>query len=118
MSGFPILELPVKTSPPAAAKSGGAETRLRSTQAVNGYNLKASDGIVGHICDFMMDSRTWAIRQLVIKTGNRFSGGEVQVETSAVDRISYDESTVFVHLTKETIEKSAANPLAPVGAAD
>ena len=33
---------------------------------------------IGHICDFMMDAHTWAIRQLVVKIGHRFSGSEVQ----------------------------------------
>ena len=59
--------------------------------------------MVGHVCDFMMDDQSWAIRQLVIKTGHRFSGKEVQIPTSQVDRISYEESTVFVKLTMEAL---------------
>ena len=66
----------------------------------------------------MMDAQSWAIRQLVIKTGHRFSGKEVQIPTSKVDRISYEESTVFVNLTREAVEQSPAHHLAPVGAAD
>ena len=123
MSGFPILELPAKPLPgePAAARGRrpkNADAHLRSTQAVNGYHLQASDGKIGHVCDFMMDDQSWAIRQLVIKTGHRFSGKEVQIPTSKVDRISYDESTVFVNLTVEAVEQSPAHHLAPVGAAD
>jgi hypothetical protein len=74
--------------------------------------------MIGHICDFMMDDQNWAIRQLVIKTGHRFSGKEVQIPTSKVDRISYEESTVFVNMTSEAVEQSPAHHLAPVGAAD
>ena len=122
MSGFPILELPA-TSPgePATASSPQperADAHLRSTQAVNGYQLQASDGMIGHVCDFMMDAQSWAIGQLVIKTGHRFSGKEVLIPTKAVDRISYEESTVFVNLTREAVEQSSAHELAPVGAAD
>ena len=84
---------------------------------MNGYHLQASDGTIGHVCDFMMDDQSWAIRQLVIKTGHRFSGKEVQIPTSQVDRISYDESTVFVNLTSEAVEQSPAHHLAPGGAA-
>ncbi|MGA2867457.1 MAG: PRC-barrel domain-containing protein [Verrucomicrobiota bacterium] len=122
MSGFPILELPPRPLPgePATAsgRSESADAHLRSTQAVNGYRIQASDGTIGHICDFMMDDQSWAIRQLVVKTGHRFSGKEVEIPTSKVGRISYEESTVFVNLTGEAVEQSPAHHLAPVGAVD
>jgi hypothetical protein len=63
----------------------------------------------------MMDDQSWAIRQLVIKTGHRFSGKEVQILTSTVDRISYDESTVFVNLSTEAIEQNPARLLVSDG---
>ena len=123
MSGFPILELPAKPLPSEQAAAidpqhENADAHLRSTQTVNGYHIKASDGMIGHVCDFMMDAQSWAIRQLVIKTGHRFSGKEVQIPTSKVDRISYPDSTVFVNLTGEAVEQSPAHHPAPVGAAD
>ena len=122
MSGFPILELPAKPLPgepasPLGAQLKSADAHLCSTQAVKGYNLQATDGIIGHVGDFMMDDQSWAISQLVIKTGHRFSGKEVQIPANQVDRISYDESTVFVHMTKEAVEQSPEHHLAPDGAA-
>jgi hypothetical protein len=123
LSGFPILELPATALPsePAAAfgpQPEAADAHLRSTQAVNGYHLQASDGIIGHVCDFIMDAQSWAIRQLTVKTGHRISGKEVQIPTRMVDRVSYPDSTVFVNLTTEAVQQSPARPLAPVGAAD
>jgi hypothetical protein len=122
MGGFPILELPAKPLPSEPATTIGpqperADAHLRSTQAVNGYHLQASDGIIGHVCDFMMDDKSWAIGQMVIKTGHRLSGKEVLIPVSKVDRISFDESTVFVNLTKEGIEQSPEPHLVPVGVA-
>ena len=121
MSGFPILELPATPLPSEPAKAIGpqperADAHLRSTQAVNGYHLQASDGTIGHICDFMMDDQSWAIRELVIKIGHRFSGKEVQIPTSLVDRISYEKSTVSVNLTSEAVQQSPTHHLAAVGA--
>jgi hypothetical protein len=118
MRGFPILE------PPAGFSSGEPEASigpklkstdadLRSTQAVSGYHLQATDGIVGHVCDFLMDDKSWAINQLVVKTGHRFTGKEVQIPINQVERISYKESTVFVKLTKEAVEKSPEHRLIP-----
>jgi hypothetical protein len=108
---IPILELPPKILPSEPAtmigpQPGRADAHLRSTQAVNGYHIKASDGMIGHVCDFMMDTRNWAIGRLVIKTGHRFSGKEVLISTKMVDRISYDESAIFVSLTREAVEQS------------
>ena len=121
MSGFPILEMPPTPLPSEPATAIGpqperADAHLRNTQAVNGYHLQASDGIIGHVCDFMMDDKSWAIGQLVVKTGHRFSGKEVLIPTNQVARISFDESTVFVNLTKEAVEQSSVHHLAPVGA--
>jgi len=115
MSGFPILDLPPNPFPSDSADATGPQpeptgAHLRSTQAVGGYHLQASDGIIGHVCDFMMDAQSWAIRQLIIKTGHRLSGKEVQIPTRKVDRISYLDSTVFVNLTREAVEQSPESP--------
>ena len=123
LSGFPILELPQKLLPyqqaaTIALQNKSPDAHLRSTQAVTGYHIHATDEIIGHVSDFMMDAKSWTIQQLVIKTGHRFSGKEVQISVSNIDRISYEESTVFVNLTKEAIEQSPAPDLAPVIAAD
>jgi hypothetical protein len=122
VSGFPILELPSKSFAGEPTTVGdpsleGADAHLRSTKAVDGYCLQARDGIIGHICDFMMDDQNWVIGQLVIKTGHRFSGKENEILTSQVERISWDESKVFSRLTKAEVEQSPAHHLAPIGAA-
>jgi hypothetical protein len=112
LSGFPILELPAKplASEPTAfgPQPENADAHLRSAQAVNGYHLRTADGIIGHVCDFMMDAANWAIGQLAVKTGHRFSGNEVLIPTKDVDRISYEESTVFATLTGAAPAQSPA----------
>jgi hypothetical protein len=60
----------------------------------------------------MMDDQSWAISELVIKIGHRFSGQEVQVAVAEVERISYEDSTVFVKLTKAAVEKGSEHKLA------
>lgn len=123
MSGFPILELPAaplgdESTPPVVPEPEHADAHLRSTQAVNGYHLQANDGIIGHVCDFMMDDQSWAIRELAIKTGHRLSGQEVRIPVSRIVRFSYDESTLFVDGTGHDIEQSPRHEVAPVGAVD
>jgi uncharacterized protein YrrD len=109
MSGFPILELPVGPPPSEATPVFGPqldrpEAHLRSTQAVNGYQLRTGDSIMGHICDYMIDAQSWAIGQLAVKTGHRLSGHERLIPTKDVERISYEESTVFASPAKDGVE--------------
>ena len=118
MRGFPVLESPPKflpAGPPAAfgPKAERADAHLHSTLAVCGYHLQATDGITGHVCDFLMDDKSWAIQQLIVKVGHRFTGKEVQVPMSQVEQISYKDSTVFVKLTQEAVEKSPEYAPAP-----
>ena len=107
----------VRTTRTVRAASGMV-SHGASTQAVSGYHVQAIDGIIGHVCDFMMDDKGWAIGQLVVKIGHRFTGNEVLIAVSDVVRISYDDSTIFVNLTKDAVEKSPAYHLAPLGAAN
>jgi uncharacterized protein YceK len=114
MSGFPILEMP----PESAAATGRpkpkrADAHLRSTREVTGYHIKSRNGTAGHVCDFMMDGRSWAIIELVVKTGHLLSTKEARIPASEVQRISYDESTVIVNLTKAAVERSCANSVKP-----
>jgi hypothetical protein len=121
LSGFPILELPAVTllmgsSAVIGPQPGRADAHLRSTRAVDGYHLQTADGIIGHVCDFMMDTANWAIGQLTVKTGHRLSGNEVLISTKDVDRISYDDSTVFATLAGTATTKSPAPHLNAAGA--
>jgi len=122
MSGTPLLELPPEPLPveldgPSDPPPETRDLHLRSALAVNGYHIQASDGEMGHICDFMIDDQSWAIAQLVVKTGHRFSGKEVEIPTSLVDRINYEESAVYVNLTSKAVQESRAHGPAPMGAA-
>ena len=121
-SELPVSSVPSKTMPDKETvatdrKHEHTDAHLRSAQAVNGYHIKANDGIIGHVCDFIVDDKSWAICQLVVKTGHRFTGKEVQIPVRKVDRISYEDSTVFVNLTIEAIEQSSAHGVAPVNMA-
>jgi uncharacterized protein YrrD len=107
-NAFPIAQPPPSPLPiEVAGKSDNArnvnDPHLRSTHAVTGYHLQTSEETIGHVTDFMMDDKSWAICHLVVKTGTWFSGKEIVISPSHVDRINYEDSKVFVNLTKEAI---------------
>ena len=111
MRGFPILEEPPRFASvePLAATSPEAEhadAHLRSAQAVNGYGVTATDGFAGHVSDLVMNDRSWAIKQMVIRVGHRFTGMDVQIPVSQIDHINFQDSMVFVKITKDAVEKS------------
>lgn len=123
LSGFPILESAGQSLPRESAMASNppiapADAHLRSTQAVNGYQVRTGEAMIGHVCDFMMDAGSWAIGQLAIKTGHRLSGIEKLITTKEVDRISYEESTVFATLTPEAVAPVPVPDLAPPVATD
>jgi len=82
------------------------DPHLRSTNNVSGYNIQATDGEIGNVEDFIIDDETWAIRYLIINTRNWLPGKKVLVSPRWIERVSWEEKTVFVNLLRETIEQS------------
>lgn len=82
------------------------DPNLRSTKSVTDYHIEATDGEIGHVEDFIIDDETWAIRYLVIDTKNWWGGKKVLISPQWIDRISWDESKVFINLSKERIKQS------------
>jgi len=82
------------------------DPHLRSTHDVSGHHVQAADGEIGHIEDFIIDDETWAIRYLIIDTRNWWPGKKVLVAPKWIERVSWEESKVFVNLPRETIRES------------
>ena len=122
MNVLPLMAAPPRPLPhEAAAQDRSAQNRdahLRSMNAVNGYEIQATDGAIGHLCDFLMDGQSWAVEQLVVKTGHLFSVKEVQIPVGKVDRICFEKSAVSVKMTIQAVERSPECPRAAVGAVD
>jgi uncharacterized protein YrrD len=81
------------------------DPHLRSTQAVTGRTIQAQDGEIGAVEDFVIDDETWAIRYLIVDTGNWWPGKKVLISTRWIERISWEESKVFINLTREAIRQ-------------
>lgn len=84
------------------------DTHLRSTEAVTGYHIEATDGEIGHLEGFVVDEETWAIRYIEVATRNWWPGKKVLVSPAWIERVSWKESKVYVGLRRETI-KDAPN---------
>lgn len=94
------------------------DAHLRSTRAVTGYHIQTAGGLVGRVHDFAIDDQTWSISEIVAETGHWFAGRNVLIAPRSISRISYEQSTVFVNLTKEDIQGTADDALAKASEAD
>jgi sporulation protein YlmC with PRC-barrel domain len=79
---------------------------LRSTKDVTGRTIQARDGEIGHVSDFVVDDEDWAIRYLIVDTRNWWPGKKVLISTQWIERISWEESKVFINLTREAVKGS------------
>jgi hypothetical protein len=115
MSSYPILVPPAELVRESTNKEH-LDVHLRSAIAVAGYHIEAVDGTIGHVTGFLFDEKSWAIWDLVVDTGSWFAGKEVRVSTGEVTRVSYDESKVFVTLTRAEIQRTGESKLAKIEA--
>lgn len=93
---------------PVSTDSGTSrESNLRSSNDVIGNKIHATDeDKLGHVDDFIIDDETWAVRYLLINTGNLFTGKKVLISPEWMDHISWEDSKVYINLTKEAIKQS------------
>jgi hypothetical protein len=85
---------------------GGLANGVHTTSDAHGLHVQALDGELGHVEDFIIDDETWAIRYLIIDTKAWWAGKHVLVVPQWTNRISWEESKVYVNLLRESIQRS------------
>jgi hypothetical protein len=80
------------------------DQHLRSTNAVTGYYIGASDGEIGHVEDFIIDDQSWKVRYIVVDTRNWWPGKKVVISPEWIQNVSWSDSTVYVELTRGAIK--------------
>jgi hypothetical protein len=88
------------------ADRAGADAHLKSSNAVRGYHIRASDGSIGHVADFLLDEETWTIRYLITDTRHWFPGKHVLVSPQWIHAVNRGEREFRVALTRRQIEES------------
>lgn len=98
----PPLETAIQEN---TAKQGG-DPHLRSTVHVAGYNIKATDGEIGDVEDFILDDSNWKIDYMLVDTGNWFPGKKVIISPNLVKEVEWDKALVVVKATEEQVKNS------------
>ena len=92
--------------PQACGPVDADEVHLRSAREVEGYRVRARDGEIGHIIDFLVDDRSLAIRHVVVHTAGWLHSRDVVLAPSHALGIDWALRTVQVDLTRAQVEQS------------
>jgi hypothetical protein len=82
------------------------DANLRSAREVEGYRVKASDGEIGHVERFVVDTDDWNIKFLVVDTRNWLPGRKVLLAPHWCSGIDWIERLADIDLTQEQIRNS------------
>jgi hypothetical protein len=96
-------ELPARSH---ARAPQGADSHLRSWNAVSRYYVHATDGDIGHVEAMLLEERTYAIRYLVVNTSNWWLGHAVLIAPAWIDHISWAESMVYFDVDRQAVKDS------------
>ena len=80
--------------------------KLNKVKTLEGYTLDSLDGDIGKVKDFYFDDQYWAIRYLVVDTGNWLSFNQVLISPYALIAVDTIERNIAVSLSKKQIENS------------
>jgi sporulation protein YlmC with PRC-barrel domain len=79
---------------------------LRSLINLEGYAIRASDGLIGHVKDFYFDDEAWAVRYLVVETGSWLSSRKVLISPVAIGHSNWTDKILPVSITREQVKNS------------
>jgi hypothetical protein len=117
LGGFPMVLPHSKGELEAQVRNNRRDDKhLQSMHSVIGFHIQAVDAVIGRLGGFLVDGDNWVVSDLLAEAGHWYSGKEIRIAPAKVERISFEESTVFVGLTKRDIEKTAEHHLAHAAA--
>ena len=100
------LEQAIENEESATGKEIPEDQHLRSTDNVTGYHIKATDGEIGDVEDFIIDDNTWKIDFMEVDTGHWFPGKKVLISPKWIRQINWDTSSVIINATEEEVKNS------------
>lgn len=82
------------------------DSRLRSTNEMQGNVIVCRDGHLGHMEDLILDDESWAIRYLVIDTRNWWPAKKVMLPPRVIADVHWRDGKIHVDLTCRQIKES------------
>ncbi len=82
------------------------DPHLRSLGEVKGYHIRALDGDIGHLDDFLVDDESWKIDHAIVDTKNWGFGKHVLVALEDIKKVDWAERYIQIDLTRYKIRCS------------
>lgn len=79
---------------------------LRTVNELAGFAVDATDGPIGDLVDFYFDDQFWAVRFLVVRTGEWLAGRKVLLSPVALGRIEPSAQALHAAVTRAQVEAS------------
>ena len=83
-----------------------ADERLDSVKTTSGYHIRARNGEIGHVDDFLIGQDSWRIRYLLVDTSNWIGGRSVIVSSDAVERVDKEDNQIYVAADRDAIKNA------------
>ncbi len=81
-------------------------TMLRNASDLNGFDIAATDGLLGTVSDAFFDDSSWSIRWLVVATGSWTGKRHVLLPVSALGQINPSLRQLAVSVTRARVADS------------
>ena len=79
---------------------------LTEIEGLYGHTLKAHNGELGRVEDFLFDDITWEVRYLVVDTGSWLSTRQVLLSPHAFGALDAENKSLEIRLTRDQVEHS------------
>lgn len=115
LMSYPLIDLESQMKEHGALPEEQQDPHLRSAREVIHYSIRARDGDIGRLADFLVDEETWKIQYILVDTGNWLPGRKVVLSPQWIQQIDGSDASIQVDLNKETIRNSPEyNPDVPL----
>lgn len=91
---------------------------MHKTSALLGYHILATDGEIGHVDDFLIDTTGHTVQYLVVDTSNWLGGKSVLLAATTIEQIDSPNKKIQVNLTREAIQRGPSIETADIDPAE
>ncbi|MEO7732510.1 MAG: PRC-barrel domain-containing protein [Kofleriaceae bacterium] len=81
---------------------------LRALSELNGYQIEATDGVIGHVTGCYFDDDTWTVAGLVVNTGGWLARREVLLSSELLGSLYWQTATLAARLTRREVEECSS----------
>jgi hypothetical protein len=101
----------VRDAERSEVKLDDGDPHLRSIAEITGYHVHATDGSIGHVENFLVDSVSWGVRYLIVDTSNWWVGQHVLISPYAVKEVDWSGRHIRLDIARDKVKSSPSwNP--------